>query len=318
MTWVAVAVGGSALIGAGGSIFSGMMQSNAAKEAAGLTGDANMRGLETLRDGQAQALRLMSPFIGRGNNAGDTLSRLFVSPQERQRQSDLQRTRLQSEVDRLSQAGDWNAFPILTGKNASERRASMFTEQENARTTKLRAAQSALSEFDKLAAVDAAAGQGGEIEASPLYEWQRDVGTKYLDRSLAKKGLSKSGEGMKVLGDFVRGLGAEESDRQVGRLMGMYTTGANAATGAANVFGAFAPAVAGAQMQQGQAQAQGVLGAGQATANMVAGVTNAATSAVGMGLQYNQMNNLINRNSMAPRSGRQAAPEMDFDPSQFG
>lgn len=312
MTWLAVAVGGSAALGAGGSIWSGMIQRDAAKDAAALQSDASFRGQQTLRDSQALALSLLAPFLGRGNAAGDTLSRLLVSPKERQRQSALERTRLQSDVERLSVAGDWNAFPILTGKNASERRASLFTEQEANRKNQLGAAQAKLSEFDKLAAVDAAAGTDGEIEASTLYEWQRDVGTKYLDRSLAKKGLSKSGEGMKVLGDFVRGLGAEESERQVGRLMGMHTMGANAANNTANVLGAFGPQMAGMQVQQGQAEAQGILGAGQATSNMITGVANAITSGVGGFMQYDTFQSLMNRNN------NRSAPDMNFDPSRLG
>ena len=294
---IAAGLVGAAAIGAGGSIYSGMVQSDAAKRSAGLMSDANRQAEAGLNDRMQQSLSLLAPFLQIGRQSGDTLSMLSVSPAERQRQIGTERSRLQSEVERLSVGGNWASFPNLTGPMASERKAAMFNEQEYGRQQELAKAQSALSAFDKeVEAGNAISDQ--PIEASPLYQWQLEQGTKYMDRSLAKKGLSKSGEGMKVLGDFVRGLGAEEADRQYGRLMGLYTTGANAASSSAQVLGAFAPQIAGTQIGQGQARAQGVLGSGEATANMISGVTNSVTGAVGMGLQYSQMNKLIESNSM--------------------
>lgn len=305
MTWVAVGVVGvSAAVGAGGSIYSGMVQSDAAKRSAGLMSDANMNAEAGLDARMRQSLSLLAPFLHLGRQSGDTLARLSVSPAERQRQTQIERSRLQSEVERLSVGGNWADFPNLTGPMASERKATMFQDQEYGRKQELAKAQAALNAFDKeTEAGNAISDQ--PIEASPLYQWQLEQGTKYMDRSLAKKGLSKSGEGMKVLGDFVRGLGAEESDRQYGRLMGLYSTGASAASGSASVLGAFAPQIAGTQIGQGTARANGVMGSGEATANMIAGVTNSMTSAIGIGLQYNQMNQLINRNSMAAKPALQ-------------
>lgn len=315
---LALAFLASSGVQAGGSIWSGLLQRDAAKEASALMADSSIRGMNFMRESQAEAMSILAPFLGRGNNAGDTLSRLLVSPKERGRQSALERQRLLSDVEQAKAAipvwgQNYGMYQASPGPNQSERTAQIFSAAQAEKSQAYERAQEALTEFDKLAQVDASSGQDGAIEASPLYEWQRDVGTTYLDRSLAKKGLSKSGEGMKVLGDFVRGLGAEEADRQVGRVMGMYTVGASAATGMANVLGAFAPQIAGMQAQQGQAQAQGVLGAGQATSNMITGVGTAVNSGLGGYLTSEMFHDLMNKNKM-----RASAPAMDFDPALAG
>lgn len=291
-----VAVGGSAAIGVGGSIWSGMVQRDAAKESAAAMEDASRRAESGLNARQNQALALLAPFMRPGSRAGDTLSRLVVSPQERKRQSALERADMEANIAKLSQGISWENMPLLTGKNASERRESMWKEQEGARKNQLTAAQQALTDFDKRVEIE---GQFGDepIQNSPLYDWQMEQGTKYLDRSLARKGLRGSGEGVKLLGDFVRGLGAEESERQVGRLMNLFNTGANAASGSANLLQAFAPQIAQTQISQGDARARGILGAGEATSNMITGSVNQINGAVGNYLQFDMFKRLMNKNS---------------------
>lgn len=307
MTWVAVAVGGGAALQAGGSIWSGMMSRDAAKEAAATMSDASMRAEAGLTSRQNQALALLAPFLNPGARAGDTLSMFTVSPQERARQEALQLTDLQSEIKRLSVPTDWNSFPILTGKRASERRQSLWTETEHKRMDALRDAQSKLQNFQARQQVAAQyPDDSNAIDASPLYQFQLDQGTKAINRQLASKGLSGSGQGVKLLGDFIRGLGAEESDRQYGRLFNLFGTGAGAASQSSNLLAAFAPQIAQTQLQAGQAQSQGILGAGEATANMIAGTTNAVTSGMGNYLQYDLFKSLINRN--AGPSYRASAP----------
>lgn len=291
-----VAIGGSAALGVGGSIWSGMVQRDAAKEGAAAMEDASRRAERGLTERQRQALGLLAPFMRPGARAGDTLSFLTVSPQERKRQNALERADMQSNIDQLSQGISWENMPLLTGKNASERRESMWKEQEGARKNQLTAAQQAITDFDKRVEIE---GQFGDepIQNSPLYDWQMEQGTKYLDRSLARKGLRGSGEGVKLLGDFVRGLGAEESERQVSRLMGLFNTGAGAASGSANILSSFAPQIAQTQIGQGEARARGILGAGEATSNMITGATNQITGAVGNYLQFDMFKNLMSKNS---------------------
>jgi hypothetical protein len=57
-------------------------------------------------------------------------------------------------VQRLSQQIEFTSTPILTGKNASERRASMYSEREGERMNQLKAAQAALSAFDDQAKIE--------------------------------------------------------------------------------------------------------------------------------------------------------------------
>ena len=310
MIW---ALGGAAAIQAGGSIWSGLMSKSAAEKAAAAMDDASRRAETGLTERQNQALALLAPFLAPGQRSGDTLSLFSVSPQERARQSALERADLESEIARLSQYTPWDTFPLLTGRKASERREALYTEVENKRLNALRDAKSKLENFKKREAIQAQFDQAAKepIDASPLYQFQLEQGTKYLDRSLARKGLRGSGEGVKLLGDFVRGLGAEESDRQFNRLMGLFNTGAGAASNSANLLTAFAPQIAQTQLSAGQSKAQGILGEGEATANMITGVTNAATGGVGNLLQYNLFKTLINRNANSGGTKRGFDPVYD-------
>ncbi|MDZ4856005.1 MAG: hypothetical protein SGJ26_14280 [Nitrospirota bacterium] len=218
------------------------------------------------------------------------------------RRSTDSRSRPTLAADRLSQPTDWNSFPILTGKNASERRRTLYMEQDATRRNRLTDAQSRLTTFQKRSEIEAGAGQE-PIEASPYYHFQLEQGTKYLDRSLARKGLRGSEEGVKLLGDFVRGLGAEESERQFSQLFGLFNTGAGAAGQSANLLQAFSGQIAQTQLDAGRAQAQGILGAGEATSNMIAGVTNAVNSGAGNLLSYNMFQRLMDRNRGATSRG---------------
>jgi hypothetical protein len=92
MAWVAVAIGTSAAIGAGGSIAGGLIGADGAKAASAANMDASMRAENGLNSRLAQALRLTAPYRAIGENAGNTLSMLTVSPAERQGQRALERS----------------------------------------------------------------------------------------------------------------------------------------------------------------------------------------------------------------------------------
>jgi len=75
--------------------------------------------------------------------------------------------------------------------------------------------------------------QGGyQMQESPMYSWQQEQGERALNRQAAAKGLSGSRASLNALSDFNRGLGAQESDKQYGRLLDMTNIGRGmAATG---------------------------------------------------------------------------------------
>jgi len=120
-------------------------------------------------------------------------------------------------------------------------------------------------------------------------------------------------------------LGAGETERQFGRLKGMYDVGANAASVGAGTITGTAQGIANNTTAQGQAQAQGIVGVAGANANMVNGIANSVTGAVGAGLNYAQFSKLIAANAgrgggagTMDSSARPSAPEMDFNPNNLG
>jgi hypothetical protein len=286
MSWVAAAIGTSAAVGAGGSIWSSMIQRDAAKDASAVQADASIRAENGLNMRLAQALGLTAPYRAIGENAGNTLSMLTVSPQERARQRALERAQLEGEVKRLTGGLDWSSFPILTGKNASERRAAMFSEQESARANELKRAQAALNTFDEQAKIETEfeAKGGTEPAKSPLF----DMGMRNLERSLRAKGLSGSGAGIEAEAR----LNAFEGDAQYDRLFKLFGVGANASVNAAKSLHDFAGPIAETQIRKGDAEARGYLGAAEHTATGISRAGSAVNEAMATGLQYDMLKRL--------------------------
>jgi hypothetical protein len=77
-----------------------------------------------------------------------------------------------------------------------------------------------------------ALGEGYQMQESPMYSWQQEQGERALNRQAAAKGLSGSRASLNALSDFNRGLGAQEADKQYGRLLDLTNIGRGmAATG---------------------------------------------------------------------------------------
>ncbi len=67
-------------LGAGGSILSGILGSNAAEKAAQTQAAGIQAGLAQAQQFSQQGLGLLSPYVGRGNAAGDTLASFYGLP----------------------------------------------------------------------------------------------------------------------------------------------------------------------------------------------------------------------------------------------
>lgn len=306
MAFVAAAIGGSALLGAGSSIYGGILQREGAKEASGAQQDAYGRANQIIQSSSRDALSYLDPFRQFGLNAGSTLQDMLFSPQQRAGQIESQRMQLQGEVDRLKAAVPvWETYgQNLTGKNASERRGAMFNNEYAEANQRVKDAQQKLASFNQQAqAMQARADQQGgqQIQASPWYQFQADLFNRSQDRAMAARGLTGSGFEAEERRRGLIELGAGETERQFGRLKGLYDVGAQTSQVGANVLTGTGSQVAQNQVGMGQAQAQGILGAANANAGMVAGVSNAVTGAVGMGLQQAQwdkfLSGLNNRNN---------------------
>lgn len=305
MSFVAAAIGGSALLGAGASIYSGSQMAGAAKDASAAQQDALSQANQTTIAAGRDALAMLDPFRQYGLNAGFSLQSAMYSPEQRTAQIENQRLSLQGEVDRLkSLAPKWESYPILTGKMASERRFSMFTQESNLAKQKIAEAQAKLDTFNKQAASMSAQGAGPSIEASPWYKFQADLLGRQMDRHFAARGLQGSGFEAEEKRRGLIELGAGETERQFGRMKGLYDVGANAANVGAGSLTGTAQSVSNNQIAAGQAQAQGIMGVAGANRDMVTGIANNINSNLGLYLgnkQWQQFASTLNsRNSPTP------------------
>jgi hypothetical protein len=172
-------------------------------------------------------------------------------------------------------------------------------------------AQPDIGQFDPYSLANAMARQqaigaieeGGGLPVSPLYDWQKEQITEDINRQLAARGRSSSTFGANVLSDAYRGLAAEESQRQYGRLLDLTNIG-RGAQGSVSGFGAGAASGAGNAL----GMAGGALGAGQQQAANIRGSTYANLGALPLQL-YSQYQYL---NALQPRQ----QPQQQLPPPQ--
>ncbi len=297
MSFAIVAVAGvSAAVSAGASIYGSTQQASAAKGAAAAQADAYSLANSTTMAGGRDALAYLDPFRQYGLNAGASLQDALYSPEQKTQQLATQRAQLEGEVARLKAlAPNWDTYQVLTGKNASERRASLFTAELDTSNRRIAEAQAKLKTFNAQSAAQPP-GQGASIQASPWYQFQADLLNRSQDRAFAARGLTGSGFEAEERRRGLIELGAGETERQFGRLKGLYDVGANAANAGAGSITGTSQAIANNQIGAGQAQAQGLIGVAGANANAAYGVSNSLNSAVGTGLNYYQFKNLIAAN----------------------
>ncbi len=284
---------GGGLLNMGTSIWSSLVAGGAQEEAAGYMQDAAMGAQRSLVGSRDQALSLLAPFMQNGVNAGNALALMINSPDMLQFQRDAERAKLVSEMKKYGTPTDLASFPILTGPKASERRQTLYQQAELERQNKVNGLAADLEAFDAQTRIMQEASRkaqetgGANLQASSLYKFQADIGTEQINKQLAARGQFNSGTGLRTLEQFIRGLGAEETQRQTDRLFSLYATGANAGNAAANLISGFAGPIAGTYNQMGQAQAQAALGSAQATQGILQGVNNAVTGTAGGLMNYN-------------------------------
>jgi hypothetical protein len=321
MGFVATAIVGSAAIGAGASIYAGSQQAKGAKKAADRNataqGDMYGRAIETQQAGKSETLAYLDPVRRLGLNAGYSLQQALYSPQQKAQQQVMQRQELQAEIDRLQASRTTlDATTVSPGKRYQTRKQTAFYQNDQAIQTKIREAEAQLKSFDQQSTSQAMfdaqqdASGANSIQASPWYEFQARLFGRDQDRYFAARGLTGSGHESEQRTRGMIELGAQETERQFGRLKGLFDVGANATVAGANAITGAATGIAGNQVAagqaQGQAQAQGILGEYGSRANTAAGVANSVTGAVGAGLNYAQFQNLINANKTgSPLGGAQ-------------
>ena len=106
------------------------------------------------------------------------------------------------------------------------------------------------------------------LETSPLYQWQQAEGEKAINRQLAARGLYNSGAGLEDLRRFQTQLGAEETERQYGRVERIAGLGAQFAGQTMGLTASLKGILANAAIQSGQGLANTYMGTGTGLAGL--------------------------------------------------
>jgi hypothetical protein len=145
---------------------------------------------------------------------------------------------------------------------------------------------------------------GGDVsavtKASPLFQFQSEMGMRNINRELASRGLFNSGAGLETLQRFNNQLVGEEADRLYGRLQNMTTMGANAAGGMATGTNQTGATVANLQTQSGIAQGGAIANQYNAIGSAYAGGFNALSGGFRQYAEQQLYQPLINSLSFSP------------------
>jgi hypothetical protein len=313
---MAVATGtallGGALLGAAGSIAGGSTAAGAAKDAARTQAGAADRAAQLQNQMFQQQQQYLAPYRQTGYTATPLLEYLTTGQMPTLSAQDLQELqRLQSigtqqpvnamapqpqapqgyqgELATYGEAAQMfggnktpQGFTPMTNMVAQSQQTELTTEEQT-RLEQLLARQKA--------GQMAQGGLQGMIESSPMYQYQRDIGEKNLNRALAARGRSNSTFGVNALGEQNRALVAGESQNLYNRIAGL----SNLGLGVANTLGQNAMAtgtnIGNLYQNAGNAMAQGQLNAGQQQASMYSNLGALPMQAYG---QY-QLINALNK-----------------------
>ena len=139
------------------------------------------------------------------------------------------------------------------------------------------------------------------FEATPSYDFRMSQGLDAIDNSAASRGNVFSGATMKAAQQFGEGLAASEYDNYLRRLSGMAAGGQNAAAGYANAGANYAAGAGQAYGNYGNAASAGIIGGQNALMggiNNAIGLWNYQNNLGNTGTTQAQANNMLNQNSI--------------------
>jgi hypothetical protein len=305
MTWVAAAIGTSAVVGAGGSIVGGMMGANAAKKAAGQQESGLYAALGQQQSTQNTLLNYFDPFRTMGLQAGQGLTGELYSPQQQTQQAQSTLDQLNMKLKQL-QVQDQGfrtgvGVPVLQGDKASERRAVVWdqmTQQNHQQQAAIKQQIAAQQGQLKNAQAQAAnpQSQADLITGNPMYT----AASNAASRQLAAQGLQGSQEAIRQEGT----LASDVYQKQIANQLGIYQPTVGAAANMSGLIGNMGQGMAQTLGGIGQAQAQGTIGQANAWSGAVSGAANSLTGAGSSLLNYSLYNKLMgNMNTGAANTG---------------
>jgi hypothetical protein len=310
MTWVASAIGGGAVLGAGGSIVGGIMGSNAAGKAAGQQQSALYAALGQQQSTQNTLLNYFDPFRTMGLQAGQALTGELYNPQQQVEQSQATLDTLNQKMKSLLAArnglSSGQDVPLLTGDKASERRKVIWDQMLSQNDQQQRDIQDQIAAQQgnlKRAQAQAAnpQSQTDMITGNPMYT----AASNAASRHLAAQGLQGSQEAIRQEGT----LAANVYQNQLQNQLGIYQPTVGATAQIAGLIGNMGQGMAQTLGNIGGAQAQGTIGSANAWTGAISGAANAASGAGSALLNYSLYNKLIgNMNTGNANTGGGAVP----------
>lgn len=215
---------GASVLGAGGSIAGGITADRAAKRSENLQKGATQNALM----GQNALNRLQEqygePYADIGLDYLPLLDYLTTG-----RIPEIQNLSAEEAEELAGLLGQQNELrrnrelysSSSTGSRSSQRAHAGRVNAIDAQLSRLADLQGRQRQADAYGRISS----GDFLQESPLYRWQQEQGEKSIDRSMAARGLYGSSAATNALSNFQRGLGAEESERQYGRVAGMVDMG---------------------------------------------------------------------------------------------
>lgn len=305
MSWVAVAIGGSALVGAGASYLGAREQADAAERASATQAGAADKASKVQWDMYTQNRADLAPWRDVGQQGLYSLADLMgverATTKTRPIPADIQ-----GQMDDLDrQIASWGSEVSLT--QGDPRRGQWQPKQTIVDQLKARKA-GLMGEYQYQEPVGRS-DQFGYLTKpfdyqnwkDPGYDFRLGEGIKALDRSASARGDLFSGQQGKALTRFGQDYGTNEfmnaygrwrdyGDTLYNRYAGLSGTGQTTATNIASMGQNTGQNVGNLYLNAGQAVGQGYQDAAAARASGYAGVANAANAGMGNYLTYNYLN----------------------------
>lgn len=275
---------------AGATAYGASQQASAAKKAAKIGGRAADAGVEEQRRQFDTSLQLTAPQRQVGNSATNALARMLGLPQFTPASAAAENfgrgldangnslTSLVGDTDLpiagrtiVPRAGSRTTFDVLyNGQDVGD----LVRGGPNGRFIGGGAPipQPMAPEQPAAGAAGAGTDPNADFFASPDYQFRRDEGGRDIQQQFAARGGAQSGNALRALSEFNSNLASGEFGNRFNRLAALAGIGQTAnAQGATNAINTGRGVAAGLQ-DAGSARASGVLGSGQAGADLAAGL----------------------------------------------
>lgn len=298
MSWVATAVVGGAVIGAGGAAYAGheagKAQEKAASTQAASAGEASDIQQQMFQQQQAY----LAPYRQVGYTAAPLLEYLTtgimpeLTPQEQEALSiGTVGQQIGAAGGQIQRAGtirrpSIGMSPLSTVRPVTEAMQNAMAGGGTPGLSDIQREQL----LGKQRAIQAAQGGiQGLIEQNPMYQYQRDIGEKNLNRILAARGRGNSTFGINALSEQNRALTAQGAQDVYNRIANLSNVGQGIGAQLGQNAMAAGTNLGNLALTSGQAIAQGQLGAGQQRASLYSNLSALPMQAYGQYQLYNAL-----------------------------